>query len=104
MRQEVTLSTQDSILDSGNVDRIYAKEIADQLVARIGEDRFDLWFSNRRCIVYQHSDQSGFDSGSSKKILIRADNDFSLQRIQNVFGVDIRQVFDRVCGPQFKLE
>jgi len=104
MRQEVTLSTQDSILDPGNADRIYAKEIADQLVARIGADRFDLWFSNRQCIVYQQPDQPCSNFGSTNTILVHADNSFSLQRIQNVFGLDIRQVVDRVCGPHFKID
>ena len=103
MRQDVTLSTQDSILDPENTDRIFAKEIADQLVGRIGADRFDLWFSNRQCIVHQKSVDAETNSDSPNLILIRAENQFSLQRIQNTFGVDIRQVVDRVCGPHFKV-
>jgi chromosomal replication initiator protein len=103
MRQEVTLSTQDSSLDSRNADRIYAKEITDQLIARIGAERFDLWFSDRQCIVYQQPIKNGLNSDSKNSILIRADNDFSLHRIQNVFGQEIRHVVDRVCGPHFKI-
>lgn len=103
MRQEVTLSTQDSILDPGNSDRIFAKEIADQLIARIGADRFDLWFSNRRCIEFHQEDLEA-DSSNVHTILIRAENQFSMQRIQNTFGLDIRQVVDRVCGPHFEIE
>lgn len=101
MRQDVTLSTQDSILDTGNTDRFFAKEIADQLVERIGADRFELWFSDRQCIVSLDSDVS---RNSSNTILIQAENQFSLHRLQNTFGVDIRQVVDRVCGPHFDVD
>ena len=93
MCQEVTLSSQDSFEKTANAPRAFAHEIADQLTERIGLARFDLWFSSRDRI--QHDQHT---------ILVYAENNFSLQRIQNTFGLDVRNVVDRVCGPQFEIK
>ncbi|MFK7767044.1 MAG: DnaA/Hda family protein [Mariniblastus sp.] len=93
MCQDVTLSSQDSFENSANADRNFAHEIADLLTDRIGLVRFDLWFSNRDRIA-RHEDT----------ILFYAENNFALQRIQNTFGQDVREIVNRVCGPQFDVQ
>ena len=93
MCQDVTLSSQDSFNSSANAGRIFAHEIADLLTERIGLARFDLWFTSRDRIAHDEY-----------TILVYAENNFSLQRIQNTFGLDVRNVVDRVCGPQFEIQ
>lgn len=98
MCQDVTLSTQDSSSFSNpTADRTLANAIAVQLSARIGAERFELWFSD-----------GGFtcqDSpGVVPQVSVFGESMFAVNRIQNTFGSDIRSVVDRVCGPQFKIE
>lgn len=71
-----------------------AQAIADQLRVRIGKARYNLWFSKQAIV----EDPSGRNS-----ILVYAENSFSLQRIQNTFGSEIKTVVSRVCGPQFEI-
>ena len=87
----MTLSTQDSYNSDGAAP-LPVKVISDQLSAKIGPDRFELWFSPQ---TFKLDDQS---------VIVLAANSFSLLRLQNRFGADIRQVVDCVCGPQFKIE
>ncbi len=72
-----------------------ATAIADQLAVKIGSARFNLWFAKRNSIV-KHQD--------SDSIVIFAEDSFSLQRIQNTFGQELRQVVNCVCGPQFEIK
>ena len=98
--QDVTLSTPDSNLRSDyDADPSIAQVIAEQLIARIGLKRFDLWLGDRDCIAYE----SG-DPGRAAGVVVYSDNLFSLNRIQNTFGSDLRSIVDRVCGPQVGLE
>ncbi len=97
--QDVTLSNQDfPALTGPGSDRPMTGVIADQLAQRIGTDRFDLWFSEQDCIRQTSSDKF------RNCIEVSAENSFSLQRIQNTFGRDIRTVVDRVCGPHFVID
>ena len=100
MCQEVTLSSQDSISKPRLANRDFANSIAAQLQARIGADRFDLWFSNPQCISL-----CGHEEGTqTPTVFVQAENDFSLHRIQTTFGSDVREVVDRVCGPQYQIQ
>ncbi len=94
MCQDVTLSTQDFSSTPGVPDRDLAGVIADQLIAQLGADRFDLWFSNRDCIQLSESNN----------VTVFAENKFSLNRIQSTFGTEIRSVVDRVGGPHFRIK
>lgn len=96
MRQDVTLSTQDnSNENSASAERDIVQAIVDLLVAEIGKERFEMWFSHSECVVA--------DSSSNSVIKIQADNDFSIRRIQQSFASEIRSAVDRICGPQFEV-
>ena len=99
MRQDVTLSSKDFSTKPGIASRDFADAIVNQLIDRIGDDRFDLWFSNRNCITLKSASDN-----ASPTISILADSRFSLQRIQSTFGKDIRFVVDRIAGPQYTIE
>lgn len=92
----LTLSTQDPTEKREANDLGAAPAIATQVAERIGAARFNLWFSRKSFVC--NTDES------SPAVLIYAETEFSLQRIQNSFGQAIRQVVDRVAGPQFELQ
>lgn len=94
------MSSQDSIIKPGLATQDFAKTIALQLAARIGADRFDLWFSNHESI----SVGNGRDDSETPTVRIFAENAFAINRIQNTFGFEVRDVVDRVCGPQYRIE
>ncbi|MFT5301855.1 MAG: chromosomal replication initiator protein [Mariniblastus sp.] len=103
MCQDVTLSPQ-GFTDKPDIDDWdFANTIADQLIARIGADRFELWFSKRDCIVTQSGNENAENPSAAKTIWIRAENQFSLQRIQSTFGNEIRSVVDQVAGPHYQV-
>jgi chromosomal replication initiator protein len=91
------LSTQDSSFRSAD-DRTIANAIVDQLTARIGPARFDLWFSGPNCIRQASSEKF------RNCISVVADSDFAVQRLQNTFGQEIRHAVDRICGPHFQVD
>lgn len=64
------------------------RSILRQLCELIGEDRFELWFSNPACLAVKES-----------SVILFADSEFELQRIQNSFGVELRDVVTAICGP-----
>ena len=64
--------------------------ILKQLAHLIGPERFEMWFS----------DSTRFEI-VGRSVQVSAPNNFSLQRIQTNFGSEIRNVVDRICGPQF---
>ncbi len=74
--------------------------IADQLVARIGADRFELWFSNRESISLSNLE----NDSASPTVSIFSETNFLLHRVQTTFGKDVREVVDRVCGPHYQIE
>jgi chromosomal replication initiator protein len=95
----VTLSSQDFSTKPDIVGRDFADIIVNKLIARIGVDRFDLWFSNKDCVALEPSDKPQ----ANHCVSIVADNAFSLQRIQGTFGKDIRFVVDQVVGPHYSI-
>ena len=92
----LTLSTQDSTGSNELIEQGAGSAIATQLADRIGSARFNLWFSRKSFACNTNE--------SSPTVLVYAETKFSLQRIQNSFGQAIRQVVDRVAGPQFELQ
>lgn len=99
MRQDVTLSTQDNPQPNqdGAGDGRFASRckaasaIVDLLVAAIGSERFEMWFSHSDCVVLDRE---------KNVVKIQADNEFSIRRIQQSFHSEIRMAVDRVEGPQ----
>ena len=89
----LTLSIPDSKGNSEQPRSNVAQAIADQLCVRIGPARFNLWFTK----------QTFVEDTNGNSILVYAENKFSLQRIQNTFGSEIKTVVSRVCGPQFEI-
>ena len=59
----------------------------------LGEDRFELWFSSPDCLRF-----------ADRKLTVYSNSDFELQRIQNSFGIELRDVTSAVCGPQYPIE
>ena len=92
----LTLSTQDSTERKIANDQGTAPAIATQVAEQIGTARFNLWFSRRSFVC--NTDEL------NPAVLIYAENEFSLLRIQNSFGQAIRQVVDRLAGPQYELQ
>ncbi len=74
-------------------ERSQADSIIEKLVAQLSEDRFDLWFGNRSCLVVQQ-----------QSVQISAESEFAAIRLQKKFGTVVRKVVDHVCGPHFGLE
>ena len=67
--------------------------IAAQLANNVGKTRFETWFGDASCF-----------SISDHCVRVIAPDGFALQRLQNNFRHEIRQIVDRVCGPQYDLE
>ena len=66
--------------------------IRQQLIQLIGEDRFDLWFSDDDCLQVVEGALNVF-----------APSEFELQRIQNSFGLELRDSLNAVCGPEKRI-
>lgn len=67
-----------------------ARLIGAQLELEIGKTRFETWFEGSESIRV-----------SKETVEFLGSTEFALQRVQTSFGKEIRQVVDRVCGPQF---
>ena len=70
-----------------------SKAIRSHLCETLGEDRFELWFSNSECLHF-----------ADQKLTVYSDSEFESQRIQNSFGVELRDVANAVCGPEYPIE
>jgi chromosomal replication initiator protein len=100
MCQDVTLSSQDSIINNRPETPDLASTIATHLAARIGNDRFDLWFSQDQSFSVCSTPASNM----SPRVIVSAENSFSLQRIKGTLANDVRDIVNHVCGPHFKIE
>lgn len=72
---------------------VATQSIRNQLRDLIGVDRFELWFSDPACLLVD-----------SSSVSVMAESEFELQRIQNSFGVELRDVTNATCGPAFELK
>lgn len=100
MCQDVTLSSQDSIIKNRSENPNLASTIATHMEARIGKDRFDLWFSQNQSFSV-HSTTS---ANISPRVIVSAENSFSLQRIKGTLADDVRDIVNHVCGPHFQIQ
>jgi chromosomal replication initiator protein len=105
MRQDVTLSTQLPVnlhgqdldhdqLPENQVGSVQvASTISKTLVAAIGKNLFDLWFESSEAIECDQEQISVFSS-----------NQFRQDRLQSKFGSILRDIVNRVAGPQYSIE
>lgn len=100
MCQDVTLSSQDSIIKNRSENPNLASTIATHMEARIGKDRFDLWFSQDQSFSV-HSTTS---ANISPRVIVSAENSFSLQRIKGTLADEVRDIVNHVCGPHFQIQ
>jgi chromosomal replication initiator protein len=63
------------------------------LARKIGETRFELWFSPQRPLEFEQNHLKVF-----------ADSNFTVNRLRNTFGSEIRGIVDHVCGPHVGIE
>jgi chromosomal replication initiator protein len=91
-----SLSFFDSKPNAGSTNQLdpvtATNSIREQLSDLIGVDRFGLWFSDPTCLLV------GRD-----RVTVFAESEFELQRIQNSFGVELRDVVNATCGPTYQL-
>jgi chromosomal replication initiator protein len=97
MNQEVTLSTHNTLSFLHSSPRTI-EAVIDQIVNRIGRERFEMWFGGRDSVRLQESD------AGLVAVSIVADNDFALSRIKGTFGYEIRSAVDMVYGSQIAIE
>jgi len=97
MNQEVTLSTHITLPFITSSARTTAA-VVDQLIQRIGKERFEMWFGG--------SDSVRLLEGNSGQVTVGiiADNDFSLSRIKGTFGFEIRATVDAIFGCHVGIE
>ena len=112
MRQDVTLSTQDSansnlppammqreVEQSQNIGGVEVEVksaigndsqiLAETIAAEIGRDVFAMWFDGEDSFAHQ-----------SNTVTINTADAFRLKQIENRFGTTIRAVVNRICGQQ----
>ncbi len=76
-----------------STDSAIAKILAEMLTRKIGETRFELWFSPQ--MPFEFSDNH---------LKVFADSNFTANRLQNAFSKEIRSVVDHVCGAHVGIE
>jgi chromosomal replication initiator protein len=98
--QDVTLSTLETNSLIVTEDRNICGTISDHLIQKIGRERFEMWFGDRESIQPHEASTATGDIGA---IVVWAESTFSLARIKSVFGSELREIVDRVCGPRCEL-
>lgn len=81
-----------SPVDAPN-DAQISSAIVERLADRLGVVRYELWFSG-----------SGSVEFSDSTVFIRSESNFTLNRLQNKFGKDVREVVNAVCGAHVEIE
>lgn len=67
--------------------------IVERLADRLGLVRYELWFSGSGSVEFADS-----------TVFIRSESNFTLNRLQNKFGKDVREVVNAVCGAHVEIE
>ena len=67
--------------------------IAEMLAQKIGQTRYELWFSQDQPIEF-----------CENRLNVFADSNFTANRLQNTFAADIRSVVNHVCGAHVGIE
>jgi chromosomal replication initiator protein len=91
------LSTKDSATTGSPVDAPtdaqISSAIVERLADRLGLVRYELWFSGSGSVEFADS-----------TVFIRSESNFTLNRLQNKFGKDVREVVNAVCGAHVEIE
>jgi len=91
------LSTKDHATTGSPVDAPTDAQISlaivERLADRLGLVRYELWFSGAGSVEFADSTVS-----------IRSESNFTLNRLQNKFGKDVREVVDAVCGAHVEID
>ncbi len=70
-----------------------SKILAEMLARKIGDTRFELWFSSQMPFEF-----------SQNQLKVFADSNFTANRLQNTFAKEIRSVVDHACGAHVGIE
>ena len=70
-----------------------SKILAEMLARKIGDTRFELWFSSQMPFEF-----------SQNHLQVFADSNFTANRLQNTFAKEIRSIVDHVCGAHVGIE
>ena len=92
------MSTKETASPTGSpvdapTDAQISSAIVERLADRLGLVRYELWFSG-----------SGSVEFSDSTVFIRSESNFTLNRLQNKFGKDVREVVNAVCGAHVEIE
>ena len=100
-RQDATLSTKDTATPTSSheshadapTDAKVTTAIVDRLADRLGRVRYELWFSGDGCVEFRDG-----------KVFIQSESSFSLNRLQNKFGLDLRSIVNAICGAHVEID
>ena len=67
--------------------------IVERLADRLGLVRFELWFSGSGSVEFRDS-----------AVFIQSESNFALNRLQNKFGKDLREIVNAVCGAHVEID
>ena len=92
------MSTKDPATSTGSpadapTDAQISSAIVERLADRLGLVRYELWFSGSGSVEFRDS-----------AVFIQSESNFTLNRLQNKFGKDLREVVNEVCGAHIEIE
>jgi len=92
------LSTKETASPTGSpvdapTDAQISSAIVERLADRLGLVRYELWFSGSGSVEYRDS-----------SVFIQSESNFTLNRLQNKFGKDLREVVNAVCGAHVEID
>ena len=86
-------TSQPSAAHAHKTDSEISTILAQMLARKIGETRFELWFSPQRPLEF-----------SQNHLKVFADSNFTANRLQNTFATEIRGIVNHVCGAHVGIE
>jgi len=92
------LSTKETASPTGSpvdapTDAQISSAIVERLADRLGLVRYELWFSGSGSVEYRDS-----------SVFIQSESNFTLNRLQNKFGKDLREVVNAICGAHVEID
>lgn len=92
------MSTKETASPTGSpvdapTDAQISSAIVERLADRLGLVRYELWFSGSGSVEYRDS-----------SVFIQSESNFTLNRLQNKFGKDLREVVNAVCGAHVEID
>lgn len=92
------MSTKETASPTGSpvdapTDAQISSAIVERLADRLGLVRYELWFSGSGSVEYRDS-----------SVFIQSESNFTLNRLQNKFGKDLREVVNAICGAHVEID